>query len=40
MSTFINSIGLANPGNPILQEDIAGFMKIAHGLDEREGRKL
>lgn len=40
MSTFINSIGLANPGNPILQENIAGFMKIAHGLDEREGRKL
>ena len=31
---------MANPGNPILQEDIAGFMKIAHGLDEREGRKL
>lgn len=37
---FINRIGRANPGSPVAQESIAKFMKIAHGLDALEGRKL
>lgn len=40
MNSSIISIGLANPGKPIPQHAIAGFMKQAHGLDEVEGRKL
>lgn len=40
MNSSIISIGLANPGKPIPQQAIAGFMKKAHGLDEVEGRKL
>ncbi|TFV95505.1 type III polyketide synthase [Algoriphagus kandeliae] len=38
--TFLNQIGLANPGTPIYQQEIARFMRKAHGLDEYEGRKL
>lgn len=37
---FLNQIGLANPGSPIKQQEIARFMKKAHQLDELEGRKL
>ena len=40
MDTSIVSIGLANPGPPILQNTIAGFMKKAHGLEKDEARKL
>ncbi|MCS5491186.1 type III polyketide synthase [Algoriphagus limi] len=38
--SFLNQIGLANPGSPINQLEIARFMRRAHGLDEYEGRKL
>lgn len=40
MTSSIVSIGLANPGDPIDQSAIADFMKVAHELDEEEGRKL
>ncbi len=40
MKSSIVSIGLANPGNPIEQSVISDFMKVAHELDEVEGRKL
>lgn len=40
MNSSIVSIGLSNPGAPIPQSEIAGFMQLAHQLDEREGRKL
>ncbi|WP_297338322.1 type III polyketide synthase [Algoriphagus sp.] len=40
MNSSLISIGVANPGKPISQHSIAGFMKQAHGLDEVEGRKL
>ncbi len=40
METSIVSIGLANPGPPIPQNTIAGFMKKAHGLELDEARKL
>lgn len=40
MNSSIVSIGLANPGDPIKQASIAGFMKFAHQLDELEARKL
>jgi len=40
MNNHIVSIGTANPGEPISQENISNFMKIAHGLDPKEGRKL
>jgi predicted naringenin-chalcone synthase len=40
MTSSIVSIGLANPGKPIDQRVIADFMKVAHDLDEEEGRKL
>lgn len=40
MTSSIISIGLANPGKPIDQSIIADFMKVAHDLDEEEGRKL
>ena len=40
MSIGIVSIGLANPGEPIQQATIAGFMQRAHQLDESEARKL
>ncbi|MEN2280534.1 type III polyketide synthase [Algoriphagus sp. SE2] len=40
MNSSIVSIGLANPGLPIKQASIAGFMKFAHQLDEIEARKL
>ena len=36
----IVSIGTANPGNGVLQADIADFMKMAHQLSEEESRKL
>ena len=40
MENHILSIGTANPGSPIPQMQISKFMKLAHQLDEREGRKL
>ncbi|WP_439483187.1 type III polyketide synthase [Cyclobacterium plantarum] len=40
MQSHIVSIGLANPGNPIPQENISRFMQMAHGLDSSESRKL
>ncbi|EAZ81592.1 type III polyketide synthase [Algoriphagus machipongonensis] len=40
MTSSIVSIGLANPGEPIEQSTIAGFMQKAHQLDEVESRKL
>ncbi|MDR7128757.1 putative naringenin-chalcone synthase [Algoriphagus sp. 4150] len=40
MTNRIISIGLANPGKPIDQSVIAGFMQRAHQLDEGEARKL
>jgi predicted naringenin-chalcone synthase len=40
MNSSIVSIGLANPGSPIGQLTIAGFMQTAHQLDEYEARKL
>ena len=40
MNSSIVSIGLANPGKPVPQSDIARFMHLAHQLDESEGRKL
>ncbi len=40
MNNYILSIGTANPGSPIPQEQISRFMQLAHQLDERESRKL
>ena len=40
MNSSIVSIGITNPGLPIPQSEIARFMKLAHQLDEVEGRKL
>jgi predicted naringenin-chalcone synthase len=40
MNSSIVSIGLANPGPPIPQAEIARFMKLAHQLDQEESRKL
>jgi predicted naringenin-chalcone synthase len=40
MENHILSIGTANPGAPIPQMQISKFMKLAHQLDEIEGRKL
>jgi predicted naringenin-chalcone synthase len=40
MNSSIVSIGFSNPGPPISQGEIANFMKMAHGLDEVESRKL
>lgn len=40
MNNYILSIGTANPGIPIPQEQIGRFMQLAHQLDERESRKL
>ena len=40
MNNHILSIGTANPGKPIPQENISNFMKLAHGLDHSENRKL
>ncbi|WP_373524068.1 type III polyketide synthase [Aquiflexum sp.] len=40
MNNHIVSIGTANPGKPILQAQIGEFMKMAHGLDSQEARKL
>lgn len=40
MNNHIVSIGTANPGESIPQENISNFMKMAHGLDQNEGRKL
>lgn len=40
MNNHIVSIGTANPGDPIPQTTIGEFMKIAHGLDHTEARKL
>jgi predicted naringenin-chalcone synthase len=40
MNNQIVSIGTVNPGTPIPQLQISRFMKIAHGLDESEARKL
>jgi len=40
MDNYILSIGTANPGSPIPQEQISRFMQLAHQLDETESRKL
>lgn len=40
MNNHIVSIGTANPGNPVPQFQIGEFMKMAHGLDTQESRKL
>ncbi len=40
MNNHIVSIGTANPGNPVSQTRIGEFMKMAHGLDVQESRKL
>jgi predicted naringenin-chalcone synthase len=40
MHNHIVSIGTASPGVPISQEQIAEFMKMAHGLAPEESRKL
>ena len=40
MNPSIISIGLASPGDPISQAEIARFMQTAHQLDELESRKL
>ncbi|MFD2035877.1 type III polyketide synthase [Belliella marina] len=40
MNNYILSIGTANPGSPIPQDQISRFMQLAHQLDERECRKL
>lgn len=40
MNNHIVSIGTANPGNPVSQIQIGEFMKMAHGLDVQESRKL
>ena len=40
MCPSIVSIGTANPGKGVLQNDIADFMKMAHQLSEEESRKL
>lgn len=40
MNNHIVSIGTANPGKAIGQAQIGGFMKLAHGLESQEARKL
>lgn len=40
MNSSLVSIGLSNPGKPIDQSAIAGFMQKAHQLDKQEARKL
>ena len=40
MNNHIVSIGTANPGKPVSQIQIGEFMKMAHGLDAQESRKL
>jgi predicted naringenin-chalcone synthase len=40
MNNHIVSIGTANPGKPVSQSQIGEFMKMAHGLDLQESRKL
>ncbi|WP_291779089.1 type III polyketide synthase [Cecembia sp.] len=40
MNNQIVSIGTANPGEAIPQMTISNFMKIAHGLEERDSRVL
>jgi predicted naringenin-chalcone synthase len=40
MNNHIVSIGTANPGKPVSQIQIGEFMKMAHGLDVQESRKL
>lgn len=40
MNNSIVSIGTANPGLGIPQMRIADFMKVAHGLDDLDARKL
>lgn len=40
MNNHLVSIGTSNPGQGIPQMTIRDFMKIAHGLDERESRVL
>lgn len=40
MNNNIVSIGTVNPGAPISQLQISRFMKVAHGLDNSETRKL
>ncbi|MEX0884528.1 MAG: type III polyketide synthase [Cyclobacteriaceae bacterium] len=40
MESHIVSIGLANPGKAIPQDKISKFMQMAHGLNEKDSRKL
>lgn len=40
MNNHIISIGTANPGEAIPQRKIADFMKMAHGLEREDSRKL
>lgn len=40
MNNHIVSIGTANPGESIPQENISNFMKLAHGLDKNDSRIL
>lgn len=40
MNNHIASIGTANPGEAIPQMQIGRFMKLAHGLEDTEARKL
>jgi predicted naringenin-chalcone synthase len=40
MNNYIVSIGTSNPGEAIPQLQIARFMKMAHELEDDEGRKL
>jgi predicted naringenin-chalcone synthase len=40
MNNHILSVGTSNPGPPVSQQQIAAFMKLAHGLDHEENRKL
>lgn len=40
MNNYIVSVGTANPGKALSQENISKFMINAHGLDQQEGRKL
>src|SRR5690554_6698017 len=40
MNNYIVIIGTSNQEESISQENISNFMKLAHGLDQNEGRKL
>lgn len=40
MNNHILSVGTSNPGPAVSQQQIAAFMKLAHGLGHEENRKL